>query len=387
MMNYTFRLLSPQYIHFGNGVSKKIGGVLKTDMNIQRAVIFCDKFIHESGMLSEIEASLKGASISYNIWSDVEPSPSHSNVMKATQFLKDNNAEVVIAVGGGSSLDVAKVARSMMDSPPPISQYVDNPGKTKKCPIPQVSVPTTAGTGAEVTAGGVVADDVTHIKGIVKGPTQLATYAFVDPELTLSLPPKITAATGMDALTHSIEGVSSQNRNPVADLYHYEAIRLIAGNLRTAYADGKDIQARYNMSLGAMLAGIGLAASSAGAAHGFAYPLEGKYRVSHGEANAAVLPAVMRHNAPAVAPIFRKVAEAMGEQVCCLTDREAALRAVAAVEQLSKDIKIPRLKDLNIKEEDLEYLSQEIMKLKRPLGNNTSFITIDDARNIYRESL
>jgi len=141
------------------------------------------------------------------------------------------------------------------------------------------------------------------------------------------------------------------------------------------------------MSMGAMLAGIGMAASSCGAAHGFAYPLEGKWRISHGEANASVLPAVMRHNAPAVAPIYRKVAEAMGEIVCGLNDREAAMLAVSAVEKLSRDIKIPRLRDLNITEGDVEELSQEIMKLKRPLGNNTSFITIDDARNIYRESL
>ena len=387
MMNYSFRMMSPTAIFFGNGVSKQIGPVIKTLMGVDKAVIFCDEFIHKSGLLKGIEASLKGFAVAYTIYSEVDANPTHSSIMKAAKFLTDNPCDIVIAVGGGSAMDTAKLARAMTVSPPPISQYVDNEGAIKGRPIPQISVPTTAGTGAEVTAGGVVADDDTHIKGIVSGLHIISIGAFIDPELTVTLPPKFTASTGMDALTHAIEGVSSQARNPVADIYHFEAIRLIGANLRTAYADGKDLQARYNMMLGATLAGLAMGGSSCGAAHGFAYPLEGSWNFSHGDANAAVLPAVMRHNAPAVAPIYRKVAEAMGEKVCGLSDREAALVAISAVEQLCKDVKIPRLKDHGITEEHVEDLALTVMSLTRALGNNTTFVTLDDAIRIYSESL
>ena len=356
-------------------------------MGVEKAAIFCDEYIHKSGMLKGIEGSLKGFDVAYTIYSEVEPNPTHSSIMKAADYLKKNAADIVIAVGGGSAMDTAKVARAMTVSPPPISQYVDNEGAIKGRPIPQISVPTTAGTGAEVTAGGVVADDDSHIKGIVSGLHIISIAAFVDPELTVTLPPKFTASTGMDALTHAIEGVSSQARNPVSNIYHFEAIRLIAANLRTAYADGKDLNARYNMMLGATLAGIAMGGSSCGAAHGFAYPLEGTFGLSHGDANAAVLPAVMRHNAPAVAPIYRKVAEAMGEHVCGLSDREAAMVAASAVEQLARDVKIPRLKDHGITEENVEDLAITVMSLTRALGNNTTFVTMEDALKIYTESL
>ena len=387
MMNLGFRMMAPPFIFFGNGVSKQIGPILKTQMGVDSATIFCDPYIRTSGLLSGIEASLKGFGVSYTIYSEIDSNPTHSSIMKAAKFLKENKSNIVIAVGGGSSIDAAKLARAMTVAPPPISQYVDVEGAVKAFPMPQVSIPTTAGTGAEVTAGGVVADDETHIKGIVSGAGLMSQAAFCDPELTISLPPALTASTGMDALTHAIEGVSSQARNPVADIYHFEAIRLIAANLRTAYADGKDKNARYNMMLGAMLAGIAMHGSSCGAAHGFAYPLESRENWTHGDANAAILPAVMRHNAPAVAPIYRKVAEAMGENVCGLSDREAAFRAVAAVEQLCRDVKIPRLKDRGITEDDVEDLAMTVMTLSRALGNNTTFVTPEDAEMIYRTSL
>ena len=387
MQNSSFRVLSPAAIFFGNGCSKQIGPVAKTMMGVDKAVIFCDKDIFNSGLLKGIEASLTGFDVAYDIYSEVVPNPTHSSIMKAAQFIIDAKADIVIAVGGGSSMDTAKVARAMTVAPPPISQYVDVEGAIKGRPIPQISVPTTAGTGAEATAGGVVADDNTHIKGIVSGLHLMAMGAFVDPELTISLPPRLTASTGMDALTHAIEGCSSQFRNPVADLYHFEAIRLIAANLRTAYADGKDINARYNMLLGATLAGLAVGSTSCGAAHGFAYPLESDWRISHGEANAAMLPAVMRHNAPAVAPIYRKVAELMGENVAGLSDRAAAMVAVDAVQQLAADVHIPTLAEHGITEKDVEDLAITVMSMTRALGNNTTFVTMYDAKKIYTEAL
>ena len=387
MMNLGFRMMTPSFIFFGHGVSKQIGPILKTQMGVDKATIFADPIIRSSGLTEGIETSLKSFGITFTVYSELDSNPTHSSIMRAAKFLKENPSDIVIAIGGGSTIDAAKLARGMTVAPPPIAQYVDVEGSVKGFPVRQVSIPTTAGTGAEITAGGVVADDDTHIKGIVSGPGLMSTAAFCDPELTLSLPQSLTASTGMDALTHAIEGVSSQARNPVADIYHFEAIRLIASSLRTAYADGKDKNARYNMMMGAMLAGIAMHGSSCGAAHGFAYPLEGRGDWTHGDANAAVLPAVMRHNAPAVAPIYRKVAEAMGENVCGLSDRAAAFVACDAVEQLCKDVKIPRLKDRGITEDDVEDLAMTVMTLSRALGNNTTLVTPEDAEMIYRASL
>jgi len=380
-------MLAPTAIFFGNGIIKQLGPVLKVMMGADKALIFTDNDIFKSRLLKGIEYSLKGFDVEFDIYHDVQPNPTHSSIMGAAEFIKESKADIVIAVGGGSSIDTAKVARAMTVAPPPISQYVDIEGAVKGRPIPQVSVPTTAGTGAEATAGGVVADDITHIKGIVSGLHLMSMGAFVDPELTLTLPPRLTASTGMDALTHAIEGCSSQARNPVADIYHFEAIRLISANLRTAFADGKDLNARYNVMLGATLAGLAVGSTSCGAGHGFAYPLESDWSISHGEANAAVLPAVMRHNAPAVAPIYRKIAEAMGENVAGLSDRAAAMVAADAVEQLNADVHISRLAAHGITGEDVEDLAITVMSMTRALGNNTTFVTMDDALAIYKESL
>ncbi len=282
-----------------------------------------------------------------------------------------------------------------MDAAKAIAILVANKGKAadylglNKVPgpgLPKIMVPTTAGTGSEVTFTAVFLRKDLKKKEGMNSPFLYPETALLDPELTLSLPPEPTAATGMDALCHAIESFTSVNANPMSELFSLEAIRLISDNLRTCVHNGADLDAREEMLLGSLYAGIGLANAGVGAAHSLSYPLGGRFGITHGLANTLMLPGIMAFNLPAALERFAIVAEAMGEIVDDFPLRDAAYLAVDAVETLIEDCGISRtLSQFGINEEDLPVLARIAMTVTRPLENNPRKMTAEEAIEIYKE--
>jgi alcohol dehydrogenase class IV len=281
-------------------------------------------------------------------------------------------------------MDVAKAIAALLPNKGSAADFlglnkVPGPG------LPTIMVPTTAGTGSEVTFTAVFLRKNLNKKEGMNSPYLYPTLALLDPTLTLSLPPQLTAATGIDALCHAIESYTSVNASPMSEMVSLEAIRLIAENLRTCVHNGQSLEARENMLLGSLYAGLGLANAGVGAAHSLSYPLGGKYGVSHGVANTLMLPRVMDFNVPSAQEKFAVIAEIMGESTEGLPVREAAYLAVDAVESLIEDCGIfTTMREMGVPEEDFPELARIALTVVRPLENNPRKITFEDAIEIYR---
>ncbi|MDP3040611.1 MAG: iron-containing alcohol dehydrogenase, partial [Deltaproteobacteria bacterium] len=293
--------------------------------------------------------------------------------------------DFVLGVGGGSAMDTAKAAAILATNEGQARDY-QGFNKVPKPGLPKGMVPTTAGTGSEVTFTAVFINADEKKKAGINSPYLYPEVSILDPELTLGLPPAVTAFTGMDALTHAIESYTSKAASPLSAMFSQEAIQLIGKSLRQAVAQGSDLNARSNMLLGSLLAGIGLANAGVTAAHSLAYPLGGVYRVPHGVANALLLPAVMEFNAFSCPEKFAQIAAWMGENVQGLSVKKAAVLAVESVKRLAKDLEVPqRLSDLGIPQLAIPGMAEEAMKVARPLENNPRPVSLEDAIGIYEK--
>jgi alcohol dehydrogenase len=254
--------------------------------------------------------------------------------------------------------------------------------------LPTVLVPTTAGTGSEVTPIAILSDHTEKLKKGIVSPFLFPDVAILDPELTLGLPPKITAATGMDALIHAIEAFTSKNASRTTDMFALEAMKLIFENIRTAYANGSDLPARTAMLEGSLLAGMAFANAGVTAVHAFAYPIGAEFHIPHGVANSMMLAPVMEFNTLGNLPKFARLAEVFGQNTISLTQRQAALAAVEELRTLSSDLKIPKsLSEFGVKGDDVPGLAQGVMKVTRLLANNPREMSLQDAEDIYRRVL
>lgn len=380
-----FTFLSTNEIRFGLGTVKSVGDVCKK-LSLEKVLVVSDPFMVNSGMVKKVTDILEGAAIEYSVYSDFEASPAVSKVEKAYEFMAAHDYQGVIGFGGGSSLDTAKAIGLLVTNGLPVSKYFGvNKIPNKACPM--IMIPTTAGTGSEVSDACILKDDLTHIKSGIRSKNIIADVAIIDPELTVSMPPSLTASTGMDALTHCIEGYVSNEASIMTRMFHREAIELIFKNLRNAVGNGNDIDARYNVMLGSTYAGWAMAVASLGACHAMAYPVESTYGASHGDANAALLPAVMRYNVLGNMERFREMAVFMGENVEGLSVREAAYKAVEAVETLTQDIGIKNLSQVGVKESDLDSFAEISVANTRLMGLNPRRVTVEACREIYRNAL
>ncbi|MFC1912187.1 iron-containing alcohol dehydrogenase, partial [Chloroflexota bacterium] len=307
-------------------------------------------------------------------------------VSECAQVVCDGKYDIVIGVGGGSSLDVAKGAAVMAVNE---GKIVDFSG-TDLVPLrglPRILLPTTAGTGSEVTRILVVTDDADNSKKAIFSDFVLADVAIVDPLLTLSMPPAVTADTGVDALVHAVETYVSVKATPFSDVLAIEAIGLIAGNLPIAYVKGDNIEARFNMSLAATLAGLAFTSGGLGAVHALAYPLDTEYHVSHGRSNAVMLPYVVDYNKIGNLSKYADIAEAMGEDTEGLSEYEAAESLVGCLLRLLEDVSIPsRLGDYGVSRDDIPRLVEGAMKQKRLFVPNPRNLTEEDVKNIYESA-
>ena len=370
-------------ILLGNGSIEQIGTEIK-NLKGKKAFIVTDPGIVQSGILEKVTTALKMAKISFGVFDRVESDPRIEIVDQTLSQFQEEKYDAVIGLGGGSSLDIAKLVAVMAKNPGTISDYfgidlVPHPG------LPLVCVPTTAGTGSEVTPIAILSDEAEHLKkGVVSG-YLFPRVALLDPLLTVGLPPAVTASTGMDALIHAIESYTSINANDLTDHFAYKAIQLIYGSIRTAYARGEDVNARFNMLEGSLIAGLAFANAGVTAVHAFAYPLGGEFHVPHGLANAVMLPHVLRFNMLGNLAKFGLISKAFGLPVENLTQKQAAEAGISAIEDLMRDLNIPlHLKDMNIDQQAIPRMAEGVMKVTRLLANNPRKMTLRDAEQIYQ---
>ncbi|SIS13493.1 Alcohol dehydrogenase, class IV [Peribacillus simplex] len=369
----------------GTGSIAQIGEQAKK-LNATKVIIITDKIIRQTGLLSKVTEPLAALGFKADIIDDVVPEPPFENLEQMVTHMEGKGYDLLIGVGGGSALDITKVLSVMLTNKGNVRDMVgiekiENPG------VPTILVPTTSGTGSEVTYNAIFTDTRDMVKKGIVSPYLLPKVAIVDAELTLTLPPAVTAATGMDALVHAVESYTAIRADELTDGIALQAIKLISRSLRKAVYNGKDLKAREDMAMGSLLAGISLGNAGVGAVHALAYPLGGKFKVPHGVANSLLLPFVMKYNAVADLEKFSEVAKAMGENVEGLSLREAADRAVQALAQLSEDVGIPAsLKDVGVTPSDIPALAEEASKVDRLLNNNPRWLTVKEIQKIYEEA-
>jgi alcohol dehydrogenase len=357
--------------------------------NVTRVLIVTDKGIVSAGLLDKALLGLKENTISVVVYDKVEPDPSEETVLNAVELARENQIELVIGFGGGSSLDVAKLV-AVLSNPEFDTQLSQCYGidMIKGSRLPLIQVPTTAGTGSEVTSIAIITTGESTKAGVVSD-ILYADVAVLDPTLTLSLPAHITAATGIDAMVHAIEAYTSKiKKNPISDMLAIKALKLLASNILPSVKNGSDITARSNMLLGATLAGQAFANSPVAAVHALAYPLGGHFHIPHGLSNSLVLPHVMQFNNPVAEPFYAELAPIiMGDDAI---QGSQSIQAQALIDWLVKLIDtlgLPsQLQSCGVAEKDLELLAKDAMLQQRLLVNNPREMTQQDALNIYQSA-
>ena len=343
--------------YHGKGAINEIATEVK-GRGFKKCFVCSDPDLLKFGVTKKVTDVLENASIDYEIYSQIKPNPTVENVQTGVAAFKASGADCIIAIGGGSSMDTAKAIGIIIENPE-FEDVVSLEGvaPTKNKCVPIIAVPTTAGTAAEVTINYVITDVAKNRKMVCVDPKDIPVVAVVDPDMMSSMPKGLTAATGMDALTHAIEGYITKGAWELSDMFHIKAIEIIAKNLRGAVEN--TAEGREGMALGQYVAGMGFSNVGLGIVHSMAHPLGALYDTPHGVANAILLPTVMEYNAPATGDKYRDIAKAMGvEGTESMSIEDARKAAIEAVRQLSKDVGIPAdLKEI-VKEEDIPFLAQ-----------------------------
>lgn len=370
--------------YHGAGAVKEIAGEAK-GRGFQKALICSDPDLIKFGVTKKVTDVLDEAGLAYEIYSNIKANPTIENVQKGVEAFKAAGADYLIAIGGGSSMDTAKGIGIVIANPEFADvRSLEGTAPTKNKSVPIFAVPTTAGTAAEVTINYVITDTEKNRKMVCVDPKDIPVVAFVDPEMMSTMPKGLTAATGMDALTHAIEGYITAGAWELSDMFHLKAIEIIARSLRDAVNNTPE--GREGMALGQYIAGMGFSNVGLGIVHSMAHPLGALYDTPHGVANAIILPTVMEYNAEATGEKYREIARAMGvEGVDDMTQEEYRRAAIDAVKQLSADVGIPAdLKDI-VKPEDIPFLAQSAYDDACRPGNPKE-TSVEDITKLY-ESL
>ena len=343
--------------YHGAGAIKDIATEAK-GRGFKKAFVCSDPDLIKFGVTKKVIDVLEGAGLDYEIYSNIKPNPTIENVQTGVEAFKKSGADYLIAIGGGSSMDTAKGIGIVIANPEfEDIRSLEGVAPTKNKSVPIFAVPTTAGTAAEVTINYVITDVEKNRKMVCVDPKDIPVVAFVDPEMMSSMPKGLTAATGMDALTHAIEGYITAGAWELSDMLHLNAIEIISRSLRNAVANTPE--GRADMALGQYVAGMGFSNVGLGIVHSMAHPLGALYDTPHGVANAIILPTVMEYNAPATGEKYREIARAMGVQgVDSMTQEEYRKAAIDAVRKLSEDVGIPADLKAIVKEEDIPFLAQ-----------------------------
>jgi len=380
----TFRI--PAQITYGCGAVETVGAEAKR-LGGSRAFVIADPNLQKTGVPDRLMAYLQAQGVEARLFVEVEPEPSVQSVAAAAAAAKEYRCDVLVGIGGGSALDTAKAAVLLTKNSGSLEDYFGI-GLVKQRGVPAILIPTTSGTGAEITPNSLFYVPALKEKKAVVSPHTIPEVAIIDPLLTLTVPPAVTAATGMDALSHAVEAYTSLNASPMTDLYALEAVRLIGAHLRTAVANGGDLAAREGMAKASFYAGIAIGNAGTNIVHALAYPLQGQHRITHGVANSLLLPYGMEFNALSNLSKFGAVAEALGEPLAGLSPRAAAAKSAEACRLLSLDVGIPqRMSAVGIRPEHLGALVEGAMKQTRLWANNPRQVRPEDARAILEKAL
>lgn len=378
------RFILNEVSYFGPGARKELPEVVKR-LGKNKALIVTDAGLVKFGVAKMVTDVLDEAGIPFEIFSDVKPNPTVSNVKNGIEAYKASGADFIIAIGGGSSIDTAKAVGIVINNPE-FSDIVSLEGcaPTTHKSVPIVALPTTAGTAAETTINYVIIDEENHKKMVCVDPNDIPAVAIVDAELMYSLPASLTAATGMDALTHAIEGYITKGAWALSDMFEIEAIRMISRNLPTAVAEPSNPEARDAMAVAQYVAGMAFSNVGLGLVHGMAHPMGSLFDIPHGVANALLLPTIMEWNMPACLDKYPAIAEAMGVDISGMTREEAAQAACDAVKALAIKVGIPQhLSELGIAEKDIQALSEQAIADVCTPGNPRD-VTIEDIVALYK---
>ncbi len=376
---------------FGPGVVSQVGEIAGS-LGVKRAVLVADPSMEQCGYVSKVEKYLQEVGVECCIFAGEEPEPSVETTDAVVELAKEHDCELVVGLGGGSCLDVAKAVSVLITNEGSAAKYqglglVKNPG------VPKILIPTTAGTGSEVTFTAVLIRKSDGVKGGINDDALYGEYSLLDPELTLSLPPFQTAATGMDALTHALEAYTSNQATPFSDIFAEEALRRIGRYIRVATQNGKDLHARCEMLLASYYGGIALANAGVGACHALAYPLGGMFGVPHGVANALLIPYVVGFSAFARPDRYARAAMLLNFESEWSSLRDRALYCAEGLHELVLDLDLPdTLRALKkrkiipeyIKEEHYPEMAEKAMGVARPMENNPRPCSVEDCMEIYK---
>lgn len=381
----TYNIKMPHAVYGGENSMENITSILKTKQ-VKRVAVFTDKGIEDCGLISLPVEAVKAAGVDYYVLDDLPPEPAYTAVQKLVDQFKASGADMIVACGGGSVMDAAKLASVLVTDEYGVKELLDDPGRAQKC-VPIILIPTTAGTGAEVTPNAIVAVPEKELKVGIVNENMIADYVILDARMIKNLPRKIAAATGVDALAHCIECYTSNKANPFSDLYALEGLDLILNNIMDACNDPEAMKAKNRMQVAAYYGGLAITASGTTAVHALSYPLGGKYHIAHGVSNAILLAPVMRFNEPMCREKFAAVYDRCvhtGQN--CTTVEEKSAYILAWMERIVKDLDIPsNLKEFGVSAEDLNGLVEAGMQVKRLLVNNMREVTPADARALYQQ--
>ena len=373
--------------YFGKGAREELPREIK-ERGFKKVLVVTDKALFEVGVTARVTEVLDKAGIEYSVYSEVKPNPTIKNVLDGLAKCKEFGADVIVAVGGGSSIDTAKGISILMTNPDRMDVVsLNGASNTKNKGLPLIALPTTSGTAAEVTINYVITDEERKIKMVCVDPHDIPILAIVDSDLMASMPKSIAASTGMDALTHAVEGYITKAHNTMSDMFHMKAIQLIFENLPAAVNE-KDEKAIENMGLAQYIAGMGFSNVGLGIVHSMAHQLGAVYDTPHGVANAILLPTVMRFNGAVCADRFREILVNIGRpDAAHLNDQDVINTFVWMIEELSKKVGITmRVKDTGCKEEDLSMLADKAMQDPCKPGNPRE-VSKEDFIRLFREAM
>lgn len=381
------RFILNEVSYFGPGARRQLPEVVGR-MGLKKALVVTDPGLIRFGVAAMVTDILDDAGIPYTVFSDVKPNPTVSNVQHGIEAYEAAGADFIIAIGGGSAIDTAKGIGIVVNNP----EFADitslegcAPTRNKSVPI--IALPTTAGTAAETTINYVIIDEEKHKKMVCVDPNDIPAVAIIDAELMYSLPRSLTAATGMDALTHAIEGYITKGAWSMSDMFEIEAIRMISRHLPVAVEQPSDADARNGMAVAQYIAGMAFSNVGLGLVHGMAHPMGSLFDVPHGVANALLLPTIMEFNMPACLDKYPEIARAMGVDTTGMTREEASQAAVDAVNALAVKVGIPQhLSDLGITESDIPQLAAQALADVCTPGNPRD-VSLADIEALYRKVL
>ncbi len=378
-----YNLKMPHAVYSGENAMDNVTGIIRA-LNAKKVALFTDKGIEACGLFALPEEAVKASGAEYYVLDDLRPEPSYTEVQKLIDQFKADGADLIVACGGGSVLDTAKLASVLVTDEYGVKELLDEPGRAKKC-VPIVLIPTTAGTGAEVTPNAIVAVPEKELKVGIVNDNMIADYVILDARLIKNLPVKIAAATGVDAMAHCVECFTSNKKNPLSDTFALEGLDMIINNIEEACLNPDAMEAKKKMQIAAFYGGLAITASGTTGVHALSYPLGGKYHIAHGVSNAILLVPVMKFNEPVIRPLLAQAYDRCAHDgSACKTEEEKSAWMINRMDEIVKKLHIPTsLQEFGVPKEDLEGLVEAGMQVKRLLVNNMREITPDDARNIY----